>query len=93
MIRNRLIPAVLALAIVFAATVLPGHADAHPADSGESSRPKSAYRLAYTPVYQLATDLDSGGRFDVQGHFLRFGIIPALDWSGATGAETGESRS
>jgi len=28
--------------------------------------------MSYTPLYQLKADLDSGGSFDVQRHFLRF---------------------
>ncbi|MDX2452544.1 DUF6268 family outer membrane beta-barrel protein [Desulfosarcina sp.] len=70
----RLIPATLALWLVFATMAVPGLADAQPTDSGERDRPKTGYRFSYTPIYQFETDLDSGGSFDVQRHFLRFDI-------------------
>jgi hypothetical protein len=113
---------------------------------------KTTYTLSYTPLYQAKADLDSGGSFAVDRHFLRFnvnhllnrqwvvglglgfdyerwdfsevkaltgidlwdeiyrpgvsvpvfympnrswrfGIIPTVEWAGATGAETGESLS
>ena len=79
MARNRLTSSALALSLVFAAMVLPGHADAQSTDSGERDRAKTSYRFSYTPIYQFETDLDSGGKFDVQRHFLRFGISRSID--------------
>jgi hypothetical protein len=74
MSRIRLIPAVLALSIALAAIALPGHADAQSTSPGGRDRSKTGYRFSYTPIYQFETDLDSGGSFDVQRHFLRFDI-------------------
>jgi hypothetical protein len=79
MSRIRLIPAVLALSIALAAIALPGHADAQSTSPGGRDRSKTGYRFSYTPIYQLETDLDSGGSFDVQRHFLRFDIARFLD--------------
>ncbi len=33
---------------------------------------KYGYRFSYTPIYQFDTDIDSGGKFNVQRHYLRF---------------------
>jgi hypothetical protein len=74
MTRRRLLPALLVLSLFFAAQLMPGNADAQPGDSGEKGRAKTGYRFSYTPIYQFETDLDSGGSFDVQRHFLRFDI-------------------
>jgi hypothetical protein len=153
MTRNRQHLVLLALWLVYAAiALLPGSADAQSNDPGEKPRSKTAYQFSYTPIYQFETDLDSGGRFDVQRHLLRFdisrfidrhwmvgiglsfdyerwnfsdisvlagidlwdeifrpgisipvfystgtnwqfGIIPSIDFAGASGAETGESLS
>jgi hypothetical protein len=79
MIRNRLIPAVFALALLFAATTVPDSVNAQSTDSGESGRSKTGYRFSYTSIYQFETDLDSGGSFDVQRHFLRFDISRFID--------------
>lgn len=79
MTRQWLIPAVLALSLVFAAMVLPGHADEQSTGSGERGRSKTSYRFSYAPIYQFETDLDSGGSFDVQRHFLRFDISRSID--------------
>jgi len=40
---------------------------------------KNNYRFSYTPIYQFETDLDSGGQFDVQRHFLRFDASRSID--------------
>jgi hypothetical protein len=42
-----------------------------PARPGQKP-PQTRYSLSYTPLYQTKTDLDSGGSFAVQRHFLRF---------------------
>lgn len=34
--------------------------------------PQTRYTISYTPLYQVKADLDAGGSFDVQRHFLRF---------------------
>ena len=70
----RLIQAMLALWLVLATMAVPGLADAQSTDSGKGNRPKTMVRFSYTPIYQFETDLDSGGSFDVQRHFLRFDI-------------------
>ena len=53
-----------------------GPADAQPADSdsAQSVPPQTSYSFSYTPLYQFETDLDGGGQFDVQRHFLRFDV-------------------
>jgi len=65
--------------------VLPGLADAQASDSGERGRSKTSSRFSYTPIYQFETDLDSGGKFDVQRHFLRFDISRFIDRHWAVG--------
>jgi hypothetical protein len=57
----------------------PVHANAQSTYSGERSRSNTSYRFSYTPIYQFETDLDSGGSFDVQRHFLRFDISRFID--------------
>ena len=74
MAERRLIPAMLALLLVFAAMAVPVRSDAQSTESGERGRSKTMVRFSYTPIYQFDTDLDSGGSFDVQRHFLRFDI-------------------
>lgn len=44
---------------------------------GTESRDR--YRLSYTPVYQFETDIDKGGQFDVQRHFLRLDVSRFID--------------
>ena len=79
MTRSWFNSAALALLLVFAAMVLPCHADAQSTDSGERDRAKTSYRFSYTPIYQFETDLDSGGKFDVRRHFLRFDVFRFID--------------
>lgn len=79
MTRCRLFPALLVLSMVFASVVPHGHAGARPAGSGERDRSNTGYRFSYTPIYQLDTDMDSGGSFDVQRHLLRFDIARFID--------------
>jgi len=51
---------------------------AHPIQAAEQAKAsgqppaRTRYTLSYTPLYQVSADLDSGGSFDVQRHFLRF---------------------
>ena len=45
----------------------------------ENTGPQNNYRFSYTPIYQFETDLDSGGQFDVQRHFLRFDMSRSID--------------
>jgi hypothetical protein len=33
------------------------------------------YSFSYAPIYQLETDLDGGGSFDVSRHYLRFDVM------------------
>ncbi|BBO69399.1 hypothetical protein DSCA_33290 [Desulfosarcina alkanivorans] len=79
MIRSRLHPVLLVLSLMVAAVASPGHAGASSAGPGQGDRPNIGYRFSYTPIYQFETDLDSGGRFDVQRHFLRFDIARLID--------------
>lgn len=61
----------LILVIVQAATSL--------AETPAAVRSDTGYRFSYTPIYQFATDLDSGGEFDVQRHLLRFDVSRSID--------------
>jgi hypothetical protein len=95
MTRRWLLPALLALSFFSAAAVVPpGHAGAQPGDAGEKGRPKAGYRFSYSPIYQFDTDLDSGGSFDVQRHFLRFDMARFIDrhWTVGVGLSVDYER-
>jgi hypothetical protein len=77
MTRNRLNAAILALVVALMA--IPDRAAAQSTDPAEDRRAKTGYSFSYTPIYQFETDLDSGGSFDVQRHFLRFDIARFID--------------
>ena len=79
MTAHRLIPAILALWLVFAEMAVPFRSDAQSTASGGRDRSKTMVRFSYTPIYQFETDLDSGGSFDVQRHFLRFDVSRFID--------------
>lgn len=79
MTAHRLIPAILALWLVFTEMAVPVHSDAQSTASGGRDRSKTMVRFSYTPIYQFETDLDSGGSFDVQRHFLRFDVSRFID--------------
>ena len=79
MARIRLTSLVSALALVFMSMVLSDSVDAQSTDSNQSDRAKTGYQFSYTPIYQFKTDLDSGGEFDVQRHFLRFDVSRFID--------------
>ena len=81
MARRWLLPALLTLSLFSAAAVVvvPGHAGVQPGDAGEKGRPTVGYRFSYSPIYQFDSDLDSGGSFDVQRHFLRFDMSRFID--------------
>lgn len=53
-------------------------------DSGEGP-PRSKINISYTPVYQMNTDLKSGGEFDIQRHFLRFHLNQPMNRQWAVG--------
>ncbi|WP_419661559.1 hypothetical protein Dvar_19940 [Desulfosarcina variabilis str. Montpellier] len=74
MTRPRRVAALSTLLMFLAAMMMTGFAGAQPADSTPSGPPPTSYRFSYTPVYQLETDLDCGGQFDVQRHFVRFDV-------------------
>ncbi len=42
---------------------------------------RNNYRFSCIPIYQFETDLDSGGQFNVQRHFLRFDASLDYDYS------------
>ncbi len=79
MTLRRLIPAMLAMWLAFAAMAVPVRTDAQATESGERDRSKTMVSFSYTPIFQFDTDLDSGGSFDVQRHFLRFDILRFVD--------------
>ncbi|MGD8702721.1 MAG: hypothetical protein PVG51_02420 [Desulfosarcina sp.] len=49
------------------------------AGAANEGLPKTGYTFSYTPIYQFETDLDAGGKFDVQRHFLRFDVARFID--------------
>jgi hypothetical protein len=61
--------------------------EAQPSDAPPEVRAKTAYQFSYTPIYQFETDLDAGGKFDVQRHFLRFDVTRFIDrhWMAGVG--------
>lgn len=65
--------------MIIATLVMTCPAYAQPADDSKGAPPKISYRFSYTPIYQFQTDLDSGGEFDVQRHFLRFDAYRIID--------------
>ena len=52
---------------------------AQPSDTQPEGRAKTGYQFSYTPIYQFETDLDAGGKFDVQRHFIRFDVTRFID--------------
>lgn len=79
MSRNGLISFVLALWLVLFARVSVDHAGAQTTEPGANDPSPVGYAFSYTPIFQFEADLDSGGRFDVQRHFLRFDISRNID--------------
>lgn len=77
--NSRMNPTRLVLFLTLLAAMLIGHAHAQNTDPAAKARSKTGYRFSYTPIYQFETDLDSGGRFDVQRHFLRFDVSRFID--------------
>ncbi len=58
-----------------------------PSDASPEVRAKTGYQFSYTPIYQFETDLDAGGKFDVQRHFIRFDVTRFIDrnWMAGVG--------
>jgi len=67
------------LLLVITVVVLVGHAAAQSSGASETARKKYTYRFSYTSIYQFDTDMDGGGSFDVQRHFLRFDVARTVD--------------
>ena len=65
------------LIVLFLALAVPATALA--AGPPQAAGAKTGYQFSYTPIYQFETDLDSGGSFDVQRHFLRFDVSRFID--------------
>jgi len=59
------------MVLVSVLAVLPTEAAEQAKRSGQPPA-HTRYTLSYTPLYQVKADLDIGGSFDVQRHFLRF---------------------
>ena len=74
MAANRLLPYLIVLFMTIAAPFIV-LASGPPQAAGS----KTGYRFSYTPIYQFETDLDAGGSFDVQRHFLRFDASRFID--------------
>jgi hypothetical protein len=47
------------------------------------------YQFSYSPIYQFETDMDVGGSFDVQRHFLRFDMTRIINPQWAIGLSLG----
>ena len=60
-------------ALILTAAALP--IDFEPARGQEKENGTLSYSFSYTPIYQVETDLDRGGSFDVSRHYLRFDIM------------------
>ncbi len=71
--RKFLVQCMLALAVVAILIAVPAQAQQ------EATHSKTGYRFSYTPIYQFEADLDGGGLFDVQRHFLRFDVTRFID--------------
>jgi hypothetical protein len=73
MCRTRMICAIL-LWLSYSAAMVVSPASAAEQTGGDTRKAtsKTTFRFSYTPIYQFETDLDSGGSFDVQRHFVRF---------------------
>jgi len=69
---KRLISPALLFALAFGLAAVPTRA-AEPSSAAGKKRSSSGYKLSYTPIYQFESDMDAGGKFAVQRHFLRFG--------------------
>lgn len=72
-------------ALCFAILVNVVHAQPNEANTNSKRSLKAGYTFSYTPLYQFKTDIDDGGEFDVQRHFLRFGVTRAIDRNWMTG--------
>lgn len=77
----------LGVSTILAAMAMAVSAHAQPGDPGSAgpAPPKYTFSFSYTPVYQFETDLDSGGEFDVERHFLRFDVTRIVDRQWAVG--------
>jgi len=85
MVCPRQFPGLLKILAILAAMAMAASAHAQPGNAGSANPafPKNVFSFSYTPVYQFETDLDSGGKFDVERHFLRFDVTRIVDrhWS------------
>ena len=79
MIPRWLNPVLTGVCLIVIAVASIDRADAQPSDSVEKGRSTTGYRFSYTPLYQFETDIDAGGQFDVQRHFLRFDVARFID--------------
>lgn len=87
MLRHRPFSVVFNLLIIFSAFAIavPANAQESEYDSTPKMPPKTSYGFSYTPIYQFDTDLDIGGSFDVQRHFLRFDATRIINRQWAVG--------
>ena len=60
---------------IFVLTTATAQAAEPSTDAGKNRPSGIRYTVSYTPLYQAKADLDGGGSFDVQRHFLRFGAV------------------
>ncbi len=81
MSKNHTMLTILLFSAFFISAMAPSHVSAQPAEAenGRKGTKKTSYRFSYTPTYQFTADLDNGGDFDVQRHFLRFDTSRSFD--------------
>ena len=74
MMRNNWLIRLSILAIGISCLALPAHGQSPSTGSPAGGSVGTSYRFSYTSLYQFETDLDAGGKFDVQRHLLRFNM-------------------
>lgn len=81
MFQRHLLKTIILFSIFFLTAQVSYFAGPPPAEATEQGKRGSQtnYRFSYTPIYQFETDLDSGGQFEVQRHFLRFDVSRSID--------------
>jgi len=72
MTRYRILTSLLFVALAWNFATGPVRAAEQSSGAIGNRPPQNRYTLSYTPLYQAKADLDSGGSFDVDRHFLRF---------------------
>lgn len=81
MSQNHTVLTILLFSAFVIPAMVPSHVSSQPteAETGGKEAPKTGFHFSYTPTYQFEADLDHGGDFDVQRHFLRFDMSRFID--------------